>query len=180
MSNQQTCTITGYQPNHFSFRYNEEHPDCQCLKQTMQTRIMALIARGVNTFLTGMSMGVDIWGAEIVLSLRERHPALRLIAVLPYETRANKWPNKQRERYFNILAECSETLYISHHYVHGCMYQRNCWLIDHAGIILAVYDGEPKGNTAYAVRYAEKQRRKVILIHQQTAEAISVYSETKE
>lgn len=163
-----TCAFTGHRPSSFSFGYDEEHPDCVKLKLIMAQQIASLIENGVTTFLTGMALGVDTWGAQIVLALKTQRPDLRLIAVLPCESQANKWSPEQRERYFNILAQCDETVYTSHHYTRDCMFTRNRWLIDHSTFVLAVYNGEAKGGTAYTVQYAHRQRRALIVIDPST------------
>lgn len=168
MGNSLTCAFTGQRPSSFHFGYDEEHPDCAKLKLTISAQIAALIDNGVKTFLTGMALGTDIWAAEIVLAMKKQRPDLRLIAVLPCETQANRWSVDQRERYFNILSECDDTVYISRQYTKDCMCRRNRWMIDHASFVLAVYNGNPKGGTAETVRYAHTQNRAVIVIDPDT------------
>lgn len=172
MSKELTCTFTGHRPFSYRFGYDEGHPDCAKIKILMATQIGALIGNGVRTFLTGMALGADLWSAEIVLRFKKDCPDIRLIAVLPCETQADKWSVEQRERYFNILAECDETVYISRHYTKGCMLERNRWLIDHSTFVIAVYNGTPKGGTAYAVKYAYSQHRAVIIINPNTFEIV--------
>ncbi|MGI6182049.1 MAG: DUF1273 domain-containing protein [Agathobaculum sp.] len=48
------------------------------------------------------------------------------------------------------------------------MFRRNRWLIDHASFVLAVYNGSPKGGTAYTVNYARQKNRAVITINPDT------------
>lgn len=48
------------------------------------------------------------------------------------------------------------------------MFRRNRWLIDHANFVLAVYNGLPKGGTAYTVNYAYEKKRAVIIIDPDT------------
>ena len=145
-----TCAFAGHRPSSYKFGYDEEHPDCCKLKALMTLQIVSLIENGVTTFLSGMALGADIWGAEIVLACKKKCPQknIRLIAALPCESQADRWSVEQRERYFNILAECDETVYISRHYTRDCMFRRNRWLIDHANFVLAVYNGSSKGGTA--------------------------------
>lgn len=44
------------------------------------------------------------------------------------------------------------------------MLNRNRFLVDHANILLAVYNGERRGGTAATVRYAQKMGREIIMI----------------
>lgn len=41
-------------------------------------------------------------------------------------------------------------------------------MVDNSDILLAVYDGNSKGGTAYTVEYARKQGKQVILINPYT------------
>ena len=160
-----TCAFTGHRPSSYRFGYDEEHPDCAKIKVLMTTQIAALIDNGVRTFFTGMALGADIWGAVLVLRFKKDYPDIRLVAVLPCETQANRWSVEQRERYFNILAECDDTVYISRQYTKDCMFRRNRYLIDHANFVIAVYNGTPKGGTAYTVQYACAKHRALITIN---------------
>ncbi|MCC8122638.1 MAG: DUF1273 domain-containing protein [Oscillospiraceae bacterium] len=164
MDIQNCCAFTGHRPAHFHFKYDEQHPDCVELKTQMKSKVLALIAQGVTTYLSGMALGVDIWGAEIVLELKKQYPQLLLIAVMPCETQAQRWSIKQRERYYNIRAQCDEDIFVSHRYTPECMHKRNHFLVNHAAHLLAVYDGGGKGGTAYTVDYAKQKNRNIIII----------------
>jgi len=136
----------------------------------MSERIAALIAGGVTDFYSGMALGVDQWAAEIVLEMKKTHPAVRLIGVRPCETQADSWSVEQRERHYNTLAQCDDVVTLQTRYTRSCMFERNRYLIDHAGHLLAVYDGGSDGGTAYTVKYARQQGRRVTIIHPDTLE----------
>lgn len=167
------CAFTGHRPMKFSFGYDEEDERCIRLKLVMAQQIASLIESHVSLFYTGMAQGVDQWGAEIVLDMKRQYPYVRLIAVLPCETQADKWSVEQRERYFNTLPECDEVITLNAHYTSECMLECNRYLVDHADYLLAVYDGGGKGGTAYTVRYAREKKREIIIIHPDTLEIIS-------
>ncbi len=86
MDIQNCCAFTGHRPAHFSFKYDETHPDCIAIKEAMGKAVLSLIGQGITTYYTGMALGVDIWGAELILELKEQYRELKLIAVLPCET----------------------------------------------------------------------------------------------
>lgn len=170
---QQACSFTGHRPQRFSFGYDEEDKKCIQLKLVMARQVNLLIESGVSVFYTGMAQGVDQYGAEIVLAMKRQYPHIRLIAVLPCETQANKWSPEQRERYFNTLAECDDVITLQTRYTPQCMWERNRYMVDHAGYLLAVYDGGGKGGTAYTVRYARVKKREIITVHPDTLEVVS-------
>ena len=168
-----SCAFTGHRPARYSFGYDEEHDACKQLKEVLRMQIALLFDAGGTTFFSGMALGADTWLAETVLSMRETRPKIKLIAVLPCETQANKWSAEQRERYFDILANCDEVITLNTDYTPSCMQERNRYMVDHADYLLAVYDNTNRGGTAYTVRYAQEKKREIISIHPDTLEIMS-------
>lgn len=162
------CAFTGHRPSRFSFGYEEESPACIQLKRALALQIENLAATGIKHFYTGMALGVDTWAAEIVLNLRETRTDIELTAVLPCETQSIRWAEPQRDKYFSIIQQCDYATMLSRHYTPTCMMERNRYLVEHAGHLLAVYDGGPKGGTAYTVKYAEEMERQITVIHPDT------------
>jgi uncharacterized phage-like protein YoqJ len=97
------CAFIGQDQSCFTFGFDEENQKCADLKLAMLNEISQLIEDGVTEFLSGMALGVDIWGAEIVLTLRNQGKPVRLVCVLPSEEQANRWSVSERNRYFTIL-----------------------------------------------------------------------------
>lgn len=159
-----SCAFTGHRPVHFSFKYNEKHKDCIALKQAIRREVMGLIEKNVTTFYCGMALGVDTWGAEVVLELKASRKELKLIAALPCQTQANHWSPEQRKRYLDLLPQCDDVIYVSNQYTPACMLRRNRYMVDRAQHLIAVYDGLGKGGTAYTVKYAQRSKRNVIII----------------
>ena len=60
----------------------------------------------------------------------------------------------------------AETL-IQTHYSPDCMDKRNRYMVDHADVLIAVWDGSPSG-TGKTVRYAHQQGKSVITINPRT------------
>ena len=96
--------------------------------------------------------------------LEKENPALKLHCVLPCEGQADGWSASSRELYRSILEQADEVVCVNREYRKGCMLERNRYLVDHAACLLAVYNGEQRGGTAMTVRYAQKLRRKVIIL----------------
>ena len=46
-------------------------------------------------------------------------------------------------------------------YTRSCMFQRNRYLVDHSGIVLACFNGDQHSGTAMTVNYAHKKNVKV-------------------
>ena len=104
-----TCAFTGHRPQHLLFGMNENDDRCVKLKEALKEQIINLIeAEDVTHFITGMALGVDLYAAEIVLDLKARYPNITLESAIPCETQAVKWSMAQRERYYNIAAQCDK------------------------------------------------------------------------
>lgn len=104
-----TCAFTGHRPQHLPFGMNENDERCTDLKETLKEQIINLIEKeDVTHFITGMALGIDLYAAEIVLDLKARYPSITLERAIPCETQAVKWSMAQRERYYNIAAQCDK------------------------------------------------------------------------
>ena len=141
----------------------------------MAEQIGLLISRGITVFYSGMALATDQWAAEIVLDMKKLHLNLRLIAVRPCETQADRWSNEQRERHHRTLALCDEEITLHKKFKRVCMHERNRFLVNHAEHLLAVYDGGAGGGTAYTVRFGLKQGRQITIIHPDTLEVTTAF-----
>ena len=62
------------------------------------------------------------------------------------------------------MKQADSMKYVSREYYDGCMMDRNHRLVEAAGLLLAVYNGEQRGGTAATVRYAQKLRRRIVIL----------------
>ena len=85
------CAFTGYRPQKMPFGFDETDPRCVDFKSRLQDSIEALIGEGYAHFISGGAMGMDIFAAEIVLSLKEKYPWIILEMVSPFDGQADKW-----------------------------------------------------------------------------------------
>ena len=117
-----TCAFTGQRPQHLPFGMNENDERCVKLKEELKEQIINLIeAENVTHFITGMALGVDLYAAEIVLDLKASYPSITLESAIPCETQAVKWSMAQRERYYDIAAQCDKETMLQSHYSPDCM-----------------------------------------------------------
>ena len=159
-----TYVFTGHRLQHLLFGMNEDDARCADLKETLKEQIINLIeAENVTHFITGMALGIDLYAAELVLDLKARYPSITLESAIPCETQAVKWSAAQRERYYDIAAQCDKETMLQSHYSPDCMDKRNRYMVDHADFIIAVWDGRPSG-TGKTVTYARGRSRKAIIV----------------
>ena len=123
-----------------------------------------MFKNGVNIFISGAAMGVDMWAMEAVLQLKKREPSVRLVAAVPFRGQADSWHFDTRCRYYELLNQCDKVACFSESYYPACYHERDRRMVDAAAHIIAVYDGSKSGGTAYTVAYAKEKGRNVVVI----------------
>ena len=151
-----TCCFTGHRPDKLM---RSESDICWDLEK----EIRRAIADGFTVFISGMSRGVDIYSAEIVLRLRDDNPTLKLICAVPFPGFEFRWPLEWRERYNKVLHAADAVENILPHYSRGCFQIRNKWMVDRSSRLIAVYNGTP-GGTRNTIEYAQRCGISIVMI----------------
>ena len=120
-----------------------------------------LYQRGYRDFLCGGALGFDLFAAEHVVILRDKHPDVRLIFCLPCADQSAKWKRADCSYYERLLYLSDETRVLSPRYHEGCMQARNAYMVDRSYLCVA-YMARLHGGTLSTVRYAISQDVPVI------------------
>nr|MBR4281944.1 DUF1273 family protein [Clostridia bacterium] len=120
-----------------------------------------LYDRGYRDFLCGGALGFDLYAAEHVVRLREKHPDVRLVFCLPCADQSSQWKRADCSRYERLLYLSDETRVLSPRYYDGCMQSRNAYMVDRSYLCVA-YMARLRGGTLSTVRYAISQDVPVI------------------
>lgn len=152
-----TCCFTGHRPDKLPWGASEEDGRCLELKDRLRAALDRAYGRGMRHFICGMARGTDLYFAEAVLALRERRPDVTLEAARPCESQTNAWPPTEQRRYQSILERCDYETLVQHRYDRGCMQRRNRYMVDRSALVLAVYNGIPKGGTYQTLLYAMRR-----------------------
>ncbi len=158
-----TCCFTGHRPQALPWGARESDPRCLLLKQELSARLEGVYEAGWRHFLCGMALGCDMYFAEAVLALREKRADVTLEAVIPCGSQPDKWPAAQRSRYNSLIDRCDRVTVLQIHYTPDCMQRRNQYMVDHAALLLACYNGYP-GGTQNTLLYAQRQGLQTIVI----------------
>ena len=160
MSNN-SCAIITEPPLCFPWGYDEEDETCAALKLLLLHKISWLNVQDVSQFHIPLNDGLGLCAAEIVHSLRQTSGPMRLICYQPWEEQATKWHPDLRDRYFNILSACDDSVLSAYEQTSTCELDAMLDAIDRAKIVLVVSAGEqPKDKTfAAALRYAGRTGR---------------------
>ena len=130
----------------------------------LEDKIIAILREIINTheyveFLVGRDGDYDQLVASTVKAAIRDYASgnASLILVLPYE-RADYRNNKESfEQYYDEVQICYEA---SQAHPKGAIFERNKQMIDRSDLVICVVERD--GGAAKAVKYAEKQGKKVI------------------
>ncbi len=118
--------------------------------------------KGIDTFLIGMAVGFDSLCFKILEKIRKKKN-VKIIACIPCLGQDQKFSNMQKKEYNRMLNSADKKIVLKERYDKYCMLERNAFMVDNAGIILACIR-KNTGGTAYTVRYAEKKQVPVVKI----------------
>lgn len=148
-----SCCFTGHRPEKLPWGSLETDPRCVSLKRRIADAVEAAYEEGCRHFICGMAQGCDLYFCEAVLHLRSAHPEVTLEAAIPCPTQSSAWPPAQQERYARLVEACDYETMVSARYTPSCMHRRDRYMVDHASLLIAAFDGAP-GGTRYTVEYA--------------------------
>jgi len=158
---QSACCFTGHRPGKLPWRYNEQDPRCQRLKRQMMDAVEAAYEEGYRHFLCGMAMGCDLYFCECALALRSRRSDVTVEAAVPCPTQADGWPEQEQIRYRMLVNACDYETVVAEQYTPDCMQRRDRYMVDHASLLIAAYDGT-QGGTQYTIQYALRRGLNIV------------------
>ena len=128
---------------------------------------------GVTEFIVGGYGGFDHLAAKAVISLKQQYPQITLSLLIPYhpaERPIETPPGFDNTYYPPGMEKVPRKLAIV---------RANRYMVDHADRIIAIYNGNGRGGTAYTVEYARRMGREIIIIDPKTMQK-TVISARKE
>ena len=161
-----SCAIIGCSPMCFPWGFDEEDEGCAALKLILMNWITRLRGEGCTRFAVSMDCGVGLYAAEIIHGLKATDKELEAFCYIPYEEQATKWTPELRDRYFNVLAACTEVINVAYEKTVGCEFKARLEAINEAGTVIAVYDPDnPRcEREAAAVTVAELLNKQILLL----------------
>lgn len=124
--------------------------------------LQMLYKEGYRRFLTGMAWGFDLAAARAVMDLQQCYGDVLLVAVEPFAGFRDLFDGDAAAGYDEVLAACSERITVCDTHTVMSYRLRNDYLVDHAAVVVAWYDGGREGGTAYTVKRARRSGVPVI------------------
>ena len=151
----QTACFTGHR---------EIRGSVEALEERVYQIVGGLIQEGYCYFGAGGARGFDALAARTVLKVKEQHPQVHLILVLPFYNQYEKekgWTAYEIAEYQELKQKASKVVHLQEQYSSGCYYRRNRHLVDFSSVCIA-YQYKETGGTAYTTNYARSQKVKII------------------
>lgn len=150
------CCFTGHRPKFFPWHSDLNDKSAKQLLIELRKEILKAIEDGFYTFVCGGALGVDTWAAQIVLSVKESYPHIRLIIALPF-TGYNSFVTDND--YVNTINSADEVVIVGTETGKDGLSKRDKYMVDNSERIIAVYDERTgiHSGTYHALQYA-KQR----------------------
>ena len=145
MSKETTCCFTGHRILGKDFDKD----------RLLKTVIKLIEKRGVDTFICGGALGFDTQAAMAVRTAINMGYKVQLHIYVPCNNQSEKWSQRDKDIYDNILELADYVDMVDRPYFDGCMQQRNYKMVDNSAFCLCYYNGKPSG-TGQTVRYAQK------------------------
>ena len=150
------CAVIGHQPH--MLRQDEDE-----VRVALEVCILKAVSDGYTSFISGLSSGVGMWAAEIVVRLKKSNPNLHLIAAIPFAGFDEEWDEDLRAMYRFFLSQAEYVKVMEPARSKEAYQVRNEWLVNHSARLIAVHNGQP-GSTVITIFYARQCRRQVFVI----------------
>ena len=121
-----------------------------------RSSLPCLFLKVSNTSAQVVLWGFDTIAAQAVLSVKEIHPEVKLILVLPCENQTKYWKQQDIDVYNDIKLRADKVKVLAPHYYNGCMQKRNRHLVDCSSACICFLT-KHEGGTAYTVDYAKQK-----------------------
>ncbi|HBE80343.1 MAG TPA: hypothetical protein DDW65_21555 [Firmicutes bacterium] len=144
--------------------YNDNNPLTTKIKNRLYKAIEQAILEGATTFITGGALGVDQWGAEIVLLFKRFYPYLKLIIARPFPGQDELWNPGQIEDYQKLLSQADQVVDVNPDPAKKWKYfARNKWMINESDKLITVWDGDQSG-TKDTINHAKRKGIEIQII----------------
>ncbi|MTT32931.1 DUF1273 family protein [Terrilactibacillus sp. BCM23-1] len=157
----QVFLITGYKPHELGI-FSEKHEGIRVIKHCIRSQILQLVEEGVQWFIISGQLGVEIWAAEEILTLKEEGYEMKLAVLPPFYEQEERWSETMKETYQRILSEADFTDFISKRPYQSPLQlkQKNDFLVDKSDGILLLYDTEQPGTPKYYLQAANIKNKR--------------------
>ena len=150
------CCFTGHRPKFFPWHNDLNDKSAKRLLFELRKEILSAVADGFDTFVCGGALGVDTWAAQLVLSVKESYPHIRLVITLPFENYNHFVTDTD---YINTINNADKVVIVGTETGKVALSKRDKFMVDNSERIIAVYDERTgiQSGTYRALQYAKQK-----------------------
>ena len=148
--------VTGHRPHKLA-------PKPQCYSKAFRVDLTRFALERLTDIqpeqvISGMALGWDQAVAVAAIKL-----GIPLVAAVPFQSQASRWPAHSQRRYHQILARAVHVEILSQGgYSPQAMQVRNEWIVNHSHHLLALCNPAKPGGTQHCLAYATQQHVPII------------------
>jgi len=151
-----TWCFTGHRPNKLYGYKKHAEGNLKLIDKLHDILIYLHENFEIDTFISGMAIGWDLWSAMEVLNLKNKGYKLKLICAIPCKEQEKNYSIEDKSEYYNILNNADYIYNVTGiNYSPLCMQIRNKWMVNNSSGQIACWDGS-KGGTYNCIMYANK------------------------
>lgn len=144
--------VTGHRPDKLG-GWDEPNPTQLNIMERIDK---FLIETRPELVLTGMSLGVDQWVAEICI-----YNDIPFLAAIPFSDFSSNWPERSQTRFKKLVSKAHKAICVNQGgFEKWKMHARNKWIVNGCEELLAVWNGS-NGGTYSTIQYAKDIGRKI-------------------
>ena len=158
--------LTGHRPNKLA-GYNLNTP----YYLNMHKKLVEIITDLTKTYdvvwvHSGMALGADtVWACAARTAIKKFPGRVKLYAEIPVMTQPDAWfKQEDKQRWQDLVDLASDQTIYADTYSPRVLQERNIGMIDHADLLVAIWDGT-SGGTANAVKYAKSVHKDMVSYH---------------
>lgn len=163
-----TCCFTGHRSRDLPFGGDMRKQGMKCLASSLQLLIVEAIADGYNTFISGMSDGIDLICAQLVLEVARsgQYGDIKLICALPYREQYSEIVTTLDKYKYTVIADaCNEKVIISEKSDRDRYKKRNQFMVDNSSRVIGVIKDKQFGSgTLQTVNMAKRAGLEIKMI----------------
>lgn len=132
----------------------------------------SLVAKSeVYEFITNMDIGISLNAADVVLQMKKKYPYIRLKCALPYEEQAEYYPERARDKYYDIIEHCDRELILNRHKNPDCRSKSIYYMIEKSDVVIFVCDRRYLQKVKQCLENVE-DRKKYIYLNPRTGKTV--------
>lgn len=151
--------ISGYKPFELGIFKNDGEA-VYYIKKAIEKSLISLLDDGLEWVIVSGQLGIELWAADVVLSLKINYPEVKLAIITPFINQESNWKEENKEFYERILSQADFIDSITkREYVSPQQFRlKNQFFLDKSDALLLVYDNEKPGSPKYLYELAQKKQ----------------------